>query len=70
MEAEHDLKKLKRVPNPYVGRLTTPITIKMSNEALEYFRSVAKKKGIKIETLINFYLLDCAKKKRFIDEDE
>ena len=69
MEAEYNLRKMKWKKNPYIGKITKPITINLSRQALDYFTKMADEKGIKVETLINFYLLDCARNNRRIDED-
>ncbi len=70
MEAEYDLKKMKHVRNPYLGKITKPVTFNLSKQALEYFENVAQEKGIRIETLINFYLLDCAQNNRLLDDPD
>ena len=55
--------------NPYVKLLKKQITINLSEEVLEYFKEMAEETGISYQTLINFYLLDCAKKKKRIQFD-
>ena len=65
MKKEYDLTNAKK--NPYSKNLKKQITINISEEILEYFKDLSEKTSIPYQTLINFYLLDCVKKKRNID---
>lgn len=47
--------------NPYIKKLKKQVTIKLSNEVLEYFKSMANETNIPYQTLIDFYLLDCVR---------
>ena len=64
MRDEYDFSKGKK--NPYTKQLKRQITIKLSEEAIGYFQSLAKEIGIPYQTLINLYLTDCARHKRRI----
>ena len=49
--------------NPYAKKLKKQITINIDEEAIEYFKALANETGISYQNLINYYLIDCAKKK-------
>lgn len=59
---EYDFSKAKK--NPYVNKLKKQITINISSTAIDYFKSLADETGIPYQNLINFYLQDCADKKK------
>ena len=65
MKSEYDFSKGKK--NPYAKTLKRQITINISEEVLEYFKEMSEKTSIPYQSLINFYLLDCVKKKKKID---
>ena len=65
MKSEYDFSKGNK--NPYVKMLKRQITINISEEVLEYFKEMSEKTSIPYQSLINFYLLDCVKKKKKID---
>ena len=52
------------VKNPYVGRTKRQITIRIDDDTIEYFKSMADTKGIPYQSLINLYLRDCAIKRK------
>lgn len=52
------------VPNPYVQRLKKQITIRLDEDTIAYFKSMAEEKGIPYQSLINLYLRDCAQSHR------
>jgi predicted DNA binding CopG/RHH family protein len=47
-------------PNPYAKKLKKSITIRVDEDALDYFKSLAEKSEVPYQTLINMYLKDCA----------
>ena len=47
-------------PNPYVKKLKKSITIRVDEDALDYFKNLAGKIEVPYQTLINLYLKDCA----------
>ena len=52
------------IRNPFANRdLKRQITINLSGKAIDYFKNMAKKKGIPYQTLINIFLNDCVDKK-------
>lgn len=52
------------VKNPYAKKLKKQITINIDNRVIEYFKEQAQETGIPYQTLINFYLADCAEHKK------
>ena len=67
MKKAYDLKKMKKINNPYLGKVKKSIGINLSHEVLDYFKDLSDKTGIGYQKLIDMYLLDCVKKKRKID---
>ena len=61
MKKEYDLSKMKKRKNPYAKRLKKQITIRLSIDAIEYFKGLSEDMGIPYQNLINLYLSDCAK---------
>ncbi len=45
--------------NPYVSMLKKPITIRLDEDSVNYFKSVSEEVGIPYQSLINLYLRDC-----------
>lgn len=64
MKKEYDLSKLKSRRNPYAKQLKKPVTIRLGEDVISYFKSLAEETGIPYQTLINLYLSDCAAKER------
>lgn len=50
----------KSVKNPYVKKLKKQVTIRMDEDAIDYFKQLAEDKGMPYQSLINLYLRDCA----------
>ena len=64
MRDEYDFSKA--VKNPYAKRMKRQVTLNLSVDTVDYFKSMAMDSGIPYQTLINLYLTDCAEKKRQI----
>jgi len=62
MRKEYDFANAR--PNPYAGRLKRPVTIRIDESTIAYFKQLASETGIPYQTLINSYLRDCAASKR------
>lgn len=58
MREEYDFSKSRK--NPYVNRLKKQITIRVDEEAIDYFKTLSADMGIPYQSLINLYLRDCA----------
>lgn len=64
MRKEYDFSKSNK--NPYTKKLKKQITINIDNEAIEYFKKQSKNVGIPYQSLINLYLVHCAKENKKI----
>lgn len=64
MKKEYDLSKMKSRKNPYAAKLKRQVTIRMGDDVVTYFKSLAEETGIPYQTLINLYLRDCVAKGR------
>ena len=60
MREHYDFSRMKGRKNPYVKLLKTPITIRLDQDTVAYFKSMAGKAGLPYQNLINLYLRDCA----------
>ena len=67
MKAEYDLSKMKSRPNPYAAKLKKPVTMRLGEDVLDYFKGMAEETGVPYQTLINLYLRDCMAHGRKID---
>lgn len=67
MKAEYDFSTMKSRKNPYASKLKKQVTIRMSEDIIEYFKNMAEDTGIPYQSLINLYLRDCVSKHRKID---
>ncbi|MBK6295605.1 MAG: BrnA antitoxin family protein [Rhodoferax sp.] len=58
-KAEYDLSKLKSRKNPYASKLKKPVTMRLSEDVVDYFKGMADESGVPYQSLINLYLRDC-----------
>jgi uncharacterized protein (DUF4415 family) len=58
MKDEYDFSQSRK--NPYTKRLKKQITIRVDEEVIEYFKNLSEDTDIPYQSLINFYLRDCA----------
>jgi uncharacterized protein (DUF4415 family) len=58
MREEYDFSTSKK--NPYASQLKKPITIRLDEDSVTYFKAVSAEVGIPYQSLINLYLRDCA----------
>jgi predicted DNA binding CopG/RHH family protein len=54
----------KKKDDPYARLLKRPVTIRLDEGTVNYFKKIAKEAGIPYQTLINLYLRDCAASRR------
>ncbi|MCX6559036.1 MAG: BrnA antitoxin family protein [Candidatus Aminicenantes bacterium] len=62
MRKQYDFSKAAK--NPYAGMLKIPVTIRLDEESIRYFKELAAEIGVPYQTLINLYLRDCAASRR------
>jgi len=66
MKSEYDLSKMKSRRNPYASKLKKPVTMRLSEDVVVYFKSMADQAGVPYQSLINLYLRDCVMQHRKI----
>jgi len=59
MKTEYDFSQMKSRKNPYASKLKKPVTIRMGDDVVSYFKKMADETGIPYQSLINLYLRDC-----------
>lgn len=62
MRKEYDFSKSRK--NPYASQLKKQITIRLDEDAIEYFKGISEEVGIPYQSLINLYLRDCVASNR------
>ncbi len=67
MKKEYDLSKMKSRKNPYASKLKKPITMRLSEDVIDYFKGMAKDSGVPYQSLINLYLRDGVSQHRKVD---
>ena len=65
MRESYDFSKSRK--NPYAAKLKKSITIRVDEDALDYFKQMAGKVEVPYQTLINMYLKDCASHHRKLE---
>ena len=65
MREQYDFSNARR--NPYASKLKKQITIRLDEEAIDYFKSVSAEVGIPYQSLINLYLRECAASRRKLE---
>lgn len=58
MMKEYDFRRARR--SPYARRLKRPVTIRLDEATIAYFKGLSVESEIPYQTLINLYLRDCA----------
>ena len=64
MKQEYDLGKMKARKNPYASMLKKPVTMRLSEDVVLYFKDMASEAGVPYQSLINLYLRDCVAQHR------
>lgn len=67
MKKEYDLSKMKSRKNPYASKLKKPVTMRLSEDVIAYFKEMADSSGVPYQSLINLYLRDCVSQHRKVD---
>jgi uncharacterized protein (DUF4415 family) len=66
MKSEYDFSTMKGRKNPYATKLKKPVTMRLSEDVVEYFKGMAAEAGVPYQSLINLYLRDCLAQNRRI----
>jgi predicted DNA binding CopG/RHH family protein len=67
MKKEYDFSKMKSRKNPYAAKLKKSVTIRLGEDVIQYFKTMAEESGVPYQSLINLYLRDCALQQRKVD---
>ena len=67
MKTEYNLSKMQSRKNPYASKLKKPVSMRLSEDVLSYFKNMAVDAGVPYQSLINLYLRDCVIKHRKVD---
>ena len=67
MKAEYDLSKMQARKNPFAAKLKKPVTMRLSEDVIGYFKKMAEEAGVPYQSLINLYLRDCVARHRKVD---
>ncbi len=67
MKKEYDLSTMKAQKNPYAKKLKKPVTMRLSEDVIVYFKAMAEENDIPYQSLINLYLRDCVAEDRKLD---
>jgi uncharacterized protein (DUF4415 family) len=69
MKTEYDLSKMSSRKNPYASKLKKPVTMRLSEDVIAYFKGMADESGVPYQSLINLYLRDCVAQHRKVNID-
>ena len=69
MKAQYDLANMKSRKNPHASKLKRPVTMRLSDDVVEYFKRMAEDSGVPYQSLINLYLRDCITQNRKVKID-
>jgi uncharacterized protein (DUF4415 family) len=64
MKNEYDFSAMRSRPNPYAAKLKKPVTMRLSEDVVAHFKSMAAEAGVPYQSLINLYLRDCVMQNR------
>ena len=64
MKTEYDFSTMKSRRNPYASKLKKPVTMRLSEDVVAYFKGMAVEAGVPYQSLINLYLRDCVMQHR------
>ncbi len=67
MKKEYDLSTMESRKNPYASKLKKPVTMRLSEDVIEYFKDMAEDSSVPYQSLISLYLRDCVSQHRKID---
>ncbi len=67
MKKEYDLSRMKSRKNPYASKLKKPVTMRLGEDVINYFKAMAEESGVPYQSLINLYLRDCVAQHRKVD---
>ena len=69
MKDEYNFSAMTSRRNPYASQLKKPVSMRLSEDVVDYFKRMAEEAGIPYQSLINLYLRDCVMQHRKIHID-
>lgn len=69
MKPEYDFSRMKSRKNPYAAKLKKPVSMRLSEDVVAYFKDMANEAGVPYQSLINLYLRDCVMQHRKVRID-
>lgn len=64
MKDEYDFSRMTARRNPYAKKLKKSVTMRLSEDVIDYFKQMAEEQNIPYQSLINLYLRDCVQQQR------
>ena len=64
MRDHYDFSKMKGRKNPYTKLLKQPVTMRLDQDTISYFKAMAEETSIPYQSLINLFLRDCVVNQR------
>ena len=61
MKDNYNFSKAKK--NSHAGKVKKSVYMNLDSRVIDYFKKMAEETGVPYQNLINFYLLECVKKK-------
>lgn len=65
MRKDYDFSNARK--NPYAAELKRPVTIRLDETSISYFKQISATVGVPYQSLINLYLRDCAASRKQLD---
>jgi predicted DNA binding CopG/RHH family protein len=63
MKSEYDFSSMNSRKNPYAAKLKKPVSMRLSEDVVTYFKGMANEAGVPYQSLINLYR-DCVMQHR------
>lgn len=60
----HVIRIISARKNPYASKLEKSVTMRLSEDVVDYFKRMADEAGVPYQSLINLYLRDCIAQSR------
>jgi predicted DNA binding CopG/RHH family protein len=67
MKAQYDFSKMKSRRNPYASKLKKSVTMRLPEDVVDHFKSMATEAGVPYQSLINLYLRGCLAQNRNVE---
>lgn len=64
MKVEYELSKMGYCKNPHAAKLKKPVSMRLSEDVVDYCKDMASDAGVPYQSPINLYLRDCVMQHR------